>query len=299
MKKNHSLLLGAHMSIAGEIDLAIKRGESIGCSAIQIFTKSNRQWHAKDLTNEEATAFKTAWKNSSIQSIIAHAAYLINIGSPNKDIAKKSTLALELELIRCAALDIPYLVLHPGSHGNTDEESCLAQVTHIIDKLLETTPNCSILLETTAGQGSNIGYTFEHLAQIIKHSEHKKHIGICFDTCHAFAAGYDFTTEKTYNLMWEQFDKIIGINKLKALHINDSQQTLGSRVDRHIGIGKGKIGLKAFELLFNDPRFFDIPKILETPKTDLTDDKKNMEILISLLTNKTRELLNFTESIKK
>jgi len=299
MKKEHSFLLGAHMSISGEMDLAIKRGVSIGCSAIQIFTKSNRQWHAKPITHEEENAFKRASKNSSIQSIIAHASYLINIGSPNEDLEKKSVHALELELNRCTALDIPYLVLHPGSHTNTDEGACLARISNNINKVLANNLHCSILLETMAGQGSSVGHTFEHLAQIIKHVDHKNRVGVCFDTCHAFAAGYDFRTEKSYNLMWEQFDTIVGIDKIKAIHINDSQKDIGSRVDRHTDIGKGKIGLKAFELLLNDPVFFDIPKILETPKADLYDDKKNMETLIGLLTSKTRTLLNVAAIMEK
>lgn len=292
MQKKHSLLLGAHMSIADKMSLAIERGESIGCSAIQIFTKSNRQWHAKPIKDEDATSFKKAWKDSSIQSIIAHASYLINIGSPNEEIEKKSIHALELELNRCAQLDIPYLILHPGSHTKTDEDSCLARISGNINKVLAVTSGCTILLETMAGQGTNVGYSFDHLAQIIKKVEHKNRIGVCFDTCHAFAAGYEFRTEKSYALMWEQFDKTIGINKLKAIHINDSQQDIGSRVDRHTDIGKGKIGLKAFELLCNDPRFFDIPKVLETPKKDLSDDKKNLNALRNLLTNKTRTLLH-------
>lgn len=297
MRKEHSLLLGAHMSIAGGIHLAIERGESIGCTAIQIFTKSNRQWHAKPITDEEAIAFKNAWKSSSIQSVIAHASYLINIGSSNHEIEKKSVNALELEIKRCAALDIPYLVLHPGSRTDTNEESCLAKISDNLNKLLTKTSDCTILLEIMAGQGTSVGYSFEHLAQIIKNIDHKNRVGVCLDTCHAFAAGYDFGTKKTYNLMWEQFDKIIGINKLKAIHINDSQKDIGSRVDRHTDIGKGKIGFKAFELLFNDPRFFDIPKVLETPKDDLSDDKRNMEKLIDLLTHKTRTLLHV--AIKK
>ena len=292
MKKEHQLLLGAHMSIAGEIRLAIERGESIGCTAIQIFTKSNRQWHAKPISKENITAFKQAYKNSSLQSVIAHAAYIVNIGSPNKDLEKKSFDSLKIELNRCADLNIPYLIVHPGSHGNTDENSCLNRINVNINKLLTETADCTILLEIMAGQGSIVGYTFEHLAHIINNSDHKKRIGVCFDTCHAFAAGYDFRTEKTYNLMWEQFDKIIGINKLKAIHINDSQKDIGSRVDRHAEIGKGKIGLKAFELLLNDPNFFDIPKVLETPKDDLADYKKNMEILINLLSKKTEKLLH-------
>lgn len=295
MKKKHELLLGAHMSIAGELPRAIERGESIGCTAIQIFTKSNRQWHAKTISQEEITAFKKAYKDSCIQSIIVHAAYLINIGSSDKDMEKKSFHSLEIEFKRCIDLDIPYLVLHPGSHGNTDEDSCLERISTNISKLLSTTSDCTILLEIMAGQGSSVGYTFEQLAQIIKHSDHKNRIGVCFDTCHAFAAGYDFRTEKTYKSMWEQFDKIIGIHKLKAMHFNDSQKDLGSRVDRHAEIGKGKLGLKAFELLLNDPHFFDIPKVLETPKDDLADYKKNMEILMKLLSKKTKKLLHVEE----
>ena len=280
------------MSIAGEICLAIERGESIGCTAIQIFTKSNRQWYAKTLDEVDVQAFKETWKQSSIQSIIVHASYLLNIGSSNADLEKKSLHALEIELNRCAELDVPYLVIHPGSHTNTDEETCLEQISKNIDKVLNKIPHGTILIETMAGQGSQVCYTFEQLAQIIKHSKHKKRIGVCFDTCHAFVAGYDFRTEKTYNLMWEQFDKIIGINKLKAIHINDSQKDLGSRVDRHMDVGKGKIGLKAFELLFNDPMLFDIPKILETPRTDLADYRKNMDVLEELLSKKTRALLH-------
>lgn len=292
MQKKHSLLFGAHMSISGEIRLAIERGESIDCSAIQIFTKSNRQWYAKPLAQQDIELFKQTWKNSSVQSVIAHASYILNLGSPNPELEKKSLEAFELEFIRCAELSIPYLVLHPGSYSNTDEESSIARISKNIDTVLTKIPHGTILLETMAGQGNQIGSTFEQLAQIIKHVNHKNRVGVCFDTCHAFVAGYDFTTEKSYNLMWAQFDKIIGLNKLRAIHINDSQKELGSRIDRHADIGKGKIGLKAFELLFNDPKFFDIPKILETPRTDLADYKRNMEVLKSLLSKKTRTLLD-------
>ncbi len=291
MKKQHALLFGAHMSIAGEIQRSIERGESIGCTAIQIFTKSNRQWQAKPLEKEAIDMFKQTWSNSSIQSIIVHASYLLNIGSPSHEAEKKSFEALEVEFKRCADLGIPYLVLHPGSYTSGDEQSCIEKISKNIDLLLEKVHHGTILLETMAGQGSQIGYTFEQLAQIIDLSHHKKRIGVCFDTCHAFAAGYDFRTEKTYNHMWEQFDKIIGINKIKAIHLNDSLKDLGSRVDRHADIGTGKIGLKAFELLFNDPRFFDVPKILETPKTELSDDRKNMDTLEGLINKKTRSKL--------
>lgn len=295
MKKKHSFLYGAHMSIAGEPAKAIERGESIGCTAIQIFTKSNRQWHAKPITDKQAEDFKQAWKNSSIISIIAHASYLINIGSPHKSIEHKSVHALGLEMERCNKLEIPYLVLHPGSHANTDQEECIKRISNNLDILFDTIPDCSILLETMAGQGTNIGSTFEQLAQIIKHSKHKRRLGICLDTCHVFTAGYDFSDEKSYHHMWQQFDKIIGFEKLKAIHMNDSKKELGSAVDRHADIGKGKIGLKAFELLCNDPHFFDIPKILETPKENLSDDKRNMDTLLKLLDKKRKRLLSVGE----
>ncbi|HLJ31844.1 MAG TPA: deoxyribonuclease IV [Candidatus Babeliales bacterium] len=295
MPKKQTLLFGAHMSIAGEFKRAIERGESIGCTAIQIFTKSNRQWHAKAIGEKEAMEFKESWKASSITSIVAHASYLINIGSPDKAIEHKSVNALKIEMERCAMLDIPYLVLHPGSHSHTDEKICLERISHNLDELFKQVDGCSILLETSAGQGTNVGYNFEQLAYIIKLSHHKNRLGVCFDTCHAFTAGYDFTTEKSYHDLWKQFDKIIGLNKLKAIHVNDSKQVLGSCIDRHADIGKGKMGLKPFELLFNDPQFFDIPKILETPKKDgLEKDKKNMETLVSLLSSKTKKALHVT-----
>jgi deoxyribonuclease-4 len=279
------------MSIAGEISRAIERGQSIGCTAIQIFTKSNRQWHAKPIEEKDAQAFKQRWKSSSVKAIVVHASYLLNIGSPSADAEKKSLEALKIEFERCAHLDIPYLVIHPGSHTSSDEQSCIERISKNLDVLFEQIPHGTILLETMAGQGSQVGYTFEQLAQIIKLSKHKRRIGICFDTCHAFAAGYDFRTEHSYKLMWEHFDKIIGIDKLKAIHLNDSHKELGSRVDRHADIGKGKIGLEAFGLLFNDPKLFDIPKILETPRTELSDYRKNMDILEGLINKKTRVLL--------
>src|SRR4030095_1602989 len=295
MKKQHSLLLGAHMSIAEKLYLAIERGESIGCTAIQIFTKSNRQWKAKHLTDEEITTFKNKWKQSSIQSIITHATYLIKIGSPDKDIEKKSIDALATDLERSASLGISYLVLHPGSHAKTDEKSCIQRISKNLNHVLKLNPTMTIVLETMAGQGTSIGDTFEHLAEIIQESSVKKQLGVCFDTCHAFAAGYDFRTEKTYNALWEQFDTIIGLDTLKVIHLNDSKASLGSRIDRHTDIGKGAIGLKAFELFINDPRFFDIPKILETPKETITDDKRNIETILELMSKKTRTLLHYNE----
>ena len=284
MEKVSKLLLGAHMSMIGGFYRAIERGESIGCTTIQIFTKNNRQWHAKPLQNEEIELFKNKWKESSIQSIIAHATYLINLGSPQKELEEKSIKAAINELERCNSLTISYLVLHPGSHTNTDETESLKRIARNLDFIFESAQgDTSILLETMAGQGSSLCYSFEHIAEIIKLSKHKKRLGVCFDTCHAFAAGYDFRTKKDYIAMWKHFDDTIGLNKLHAIHINDSKTDCGSRVDRHTDIGKGKLGLEAFRLLFNDKRFANIPKILETPYTTLDDYKRNMETIYSLI----------------
>ena len=295
MQKKHSLLVGAHISVAGGLDLSIERAQAIGSSAIQIFTKSNRQWYAKPLTDNEISAFKSAWSTSTIHSIVTHATYLINIGSVDKELEKKSVDVLIMELNRSASLGIHYLIVHPGSRGTDDEDQCLERISNNLNIIFTHAPHGTILLETMAGQGTGIGYTFEHLATIIKNSSFKKRLGICFDTCHAFVAGYDFTTEKAYDQMWQHFDKVVGIEKLKVIHLNDSKKELGSRVDRHTHIGKGSIGLKAFELLMNDPRFFDIPKILETPKDNPTDDQENMQTLIGLLNTRTCAILHYTK----
>ena len=197
-----------------------------------------------------------------------------------------------MELKRCDSLGIPYLVLHPGSYLKTDEHSCLEQISNNLNTIFKNAPGKTILLlETMSGQGSTVCYTFEHISQIIKQSKYKHRLGLCFDTCHTFVAGYDFRTKKTYEIMWKEFDRIIGLNKLKVIHINDSKKPLGSRIDRHENIGKGKLGTQAFKLLFNDKRFFDIPKILETPKDSLYDDARNMQKIRSLLLPKTRKIL--------
>lgn len=287
MKKFNNILFGAHMSIGGGIHHAIERGESIGCTAIQIFTKSNRQWHAKPLQEKEIELFKETWKKSSIASIIVHAAYLINVGSGKKELEDKSVKGLIEELQRCNQLGIPYLVLHPGSFAGTDQKTCLKQIAHNLDRALEATHgHTTILLETMAGQGSSTCHTFEQIAEIIALSHHKKYLGVCFDTCHAFTAGYHFNTIQTYEKMWNDFDGIIGLSKLHAMHINDSKAECGSRLDRHAHIGKGKIGLEAFKLLFNDKRFADIPKILETPYKTIEDYIPDMETIYSLIEKK-------------
>jgi len=291
--KKHRLLLGAHISIAGGLEKAIERGESIDCTVIQIFTKSNRQWHAKPITQAQADLFKKTLKASNLESITAHASYLINIGSPKKDIEQKSIKALEQELHRCNQLDISYLVLHPGSHLTSGELSCLDRIAENINKVFKkNTGKTMLLLETMAGQGSAVGYLFEHIAHILRKVNDKKRIGVCFDTCHAFAAGYDMRTPKTYEALWREFGATIGLNKLKVMHINDSKRDLGTQVDRHEHIGKGKLTTEVFRLLFNDPKFFDIPKILETPKESLKEDAMNMGIIRGLLSKETKKKLD-------
>lgn len=284
MHSKKTILLGAHMSITGGFEQAIYRGESIGCTAIQIFTKSNRQWHAKEITDQEALLFKNSMSASSIKMVIAHATYLINLGSPNKLTAEKSTIALTEELRRCDQLNIPYLVVHPGSHVGSGEAACIQQVIESINYALEqANNNVTLLLETMAGQGTSICYQFESIAAIINACNFPHKIGVCLDTCHVFVAGYDFRDQKTYKELWHKFDTIIGFKKLKAIHLNDSKKELGSRVDRHTDIGKGHLGLEAFRLIMNDKNLIGIPKILETPKTTLDEDRHNMETLYELI----------------
>ncbi|MFC1845692.1 deoxyribonuclease IV [Candidatus Dependentiae bacterium] len=288
-KKKKKLLLGAHMSIAGGFDKAIERGESISCTAMQIFTRSNRQWGAKKLTEKDVELFRKALRGSSIRSVIAHLPYLINIGSPNAKTRHASLSVLEQELNRCNMLGIKYLVLHPGSHLGEGEEKCLDRIAKGINSLFaQDDGKAVILLENMAGQGTNVGYQFEQLGYLIKNIQNKKRVGICFDTCHAFAAGYDFRKEDDYQEMWKLFGRKVGISKVKAFHLNDSKRELGSRVDRHENIGKGKLGREAFRLLMNDKRFFGVPKILETPKPTLDLYKKNMQVLKRLISPATK-----------
>ncbi len=292
-RNQRSLLLGAHVSVEGGFDQAIKRGESIHCTTIQIFTKSNRQWNAKPISNEQAQLFKQAHQESIIGPIVAHGTYLINIGSADKELSNKSVQAVAMELERCNELGIDYFVLHPGSSVNSTEKECLQRISdNLNDIMSKTKSNTILLLENMAGQGSVVGYKFEQLKAIHEQSEFKNRIGYCFDTCHAFAAGYDFRAPHAYEKMWKEFDDILGLKNLKAIHLNDSKKELGSRVDRHEEIGKGQLGLEPFSLLINDERFYDIPKILETPSDDLTDYAANMAIIKGLMTPQTKKQLN-------
>ncbi|MBI5301468.1 MAG: deoxyribonuclease IV [Chloroflexi bacterium] len=278
--------LGAHMSIAGGVENAVLSGHQIGCDAIAMFTKNNNQWKAKLLTQEDADRFNAALAETGIRQVVAHTSYLINLASPDAALWKKSIAGMEDELKRCNLLGIPYLVLHPGSHMGKGVEWGIQRVADAFNRIHEKLPNVRVmtLLEHTAGQGNHLGHLFEELAQMRELIAEKKRIGVCVDSCHLFAAGYDLRKPETYTDVFKRFDDTIGIQHIKAWHLNDAKMPLGSRVDRHEHIGKGKLGRGAFRNIVNDPRWRDLPGLLETEKgPELKEDKMNLRVLRSLL----------------
>jgi deoxyribonuclease-4 len=278
--------LGAHESIAGGLHKAFDRAQSVGCDAVQIFVKPNRAWAVKPLTEEDIARFQAKAEETSIQPVVGHASYLLNLASPKDDLWRKSCDTLVIELERCEALDVGWLVLHPGSHVGSGEEAGLARVAQGLSKVHAATPgfHAQILLENTAGQGTNLGYSFEHLAWLIEQTREGEQLGVCFDTCHAFAAGYELRTPEGYEATIETFDSVVGLERLKAIHLNDCKGDLGSRKDRHEHIGKGFIGLEGFRHVLNDPRLAGLPGLLETPKgDDLREDRENLAVLRSLI----------------
>ena len=279
------LRLGAHESIAGGLHRAFDRAQSAGCDAVQIFVKSNRAWAVKPLTEEDVARFRARAKETGIRPVVGHASYLLNLATPDDALWARSRDTLVVELERCETLGVPYLVLHPGSHVGAGEETGLARVAQALGEVHAATPgfHAQILLETTAGQGTNLGYRFEHLAWLMKHAPEGERLGVCLDTCHSFAAGYELRTEAGYAATMETFDRIVGLERLKALHLNDCQGDLGSRRDRHEHIGQGCIGLEGFRHLVNDPRLAGLPGLLETPKSDdLHEDRENLAALRAL-----------------
>lgn len=274
------MLLGAHMSIAGGVFNALLDGEKLGCTTIQIFTKSSNQWRAKELGEEEITRYFAEQKRTGISPVIAHDSYLINLGSPDEALLTKSREAFAIELERCEKLKIQYLVTHPGAHMGQGEEEGLKKIAASLDWVFEHTGDLKskVALESTAGQGTSLGYRFEQLARIIELSAHPERIKVCIDTCHIFAAGYDISNEDGYQKTISEFDRIIGLKSLVVIHLNDSKKGLGSKVDRHEHIGKGFIGEKAFGFIMKDKRFEKIPKLLETSKEN-DMDKVNLGIL--------------------
>ncbi len=259
--------VGAHVSTSGGVFNAPLNAASIKAKAFALFTKNQRRWNAKPLTESEIKKFKENLKKVGINvnHVLPHDSYLINLGHPEKEKRRKSIEAFIDEVKRCYQLGLKYLNFHPGSHlRQMSEEDCLKVIAESLNETIERTEKIILVIENTAGQGSNVGYRFEHIAKLIELVEDKTRIGVCLDTCHLFAAGYDIRTENAYLKTMEEFDSIVGFKYLKGMHLNDAKSTLGSRVDRHHSIGKGNIGLEAFRLIMNDPRLDDIPLILET-----------------------------------
>jgi deoxyribonuclease-4 len=280
------VLLGAHMSIAGGIHTAVERGNRIGCTTMQMFVKNNNQWRGKPLTEHNVSTYKELLSKSSIGPVVVHDTYLINLCAKNRSILRKSRAALKDELERCELLGVPYLNFHPGAHVGQGERDGIAIIAESLNTIHEETKGFTVksVIETTAGQGTAVGYRFEQIRSIIDVVEMKERMAVCVDTCHVFAAGYDIATEQGYERTFEEFDAVIGLDRLVAFHVNDSKREFGSRVDRHEHIGKGKIGLAGFGFLMNDDRFRNIPKILETEKgPEMKEDIQNMSVLKSLI----------------
>lgn len=279
-------LLGAHVSISGGVSKAVERAEKLGFTAMQIFTKNNNRWFSKPIDETEAERFRLLLKNSQIKFVVSHSSYLINLCAKNHDTLKKSRASLIDELNRCEILNIPYLNFHPGAHGGQGEKEGIKIIAESINIAHSETKNFQVksMLELTAGQGTNLGYRFEHIAEIIDLVKDKNRMAVCIDTAHIFAAGYDIRTPEAYEKTMSEFDKVIGLDKLKLLHMNDSKKELGSRKDRHEHIGKGFIGLEGFANIMNDKRIENVPKILETPKgKEQTEDIENLKTLKSLI----------------
>ncbi|MCB9767531.1 MAG: deoxyribonuclease IV [Candidatus Omnitrophica bacterium] len=274
------------MSISGGVDKAFARGESVGLEVMQIFTKNNNQWEGKPIDEQTRTRYFEERERTGIDLVFAHASYLINLCATNPVTLKKSKTALLDELERCDQLEIPYLVIHPGSHMGEGEEKGLKSVAKTLDEVFAKLPKGKALLclENTAGQGSNLGYDFGHLSQIRDLVKESERIGYCFDTCHAFAAGYDLETDSKCRKVFKEFDETAGLEHLKVFHFNDSKKPLGSRRDRHEHIGEGTIGLEAFRFLMKSRKFKNHPMALETPKSDdLHEDLENIQKLKDLL----------------
>lgn len=278
-------LLGAHMSIGGGAHRAIERARSIQSTAMQIFVKNNMQWFARPLARAEIAAFLDHPQRAELTAVFAHANYLINLAATNPQFHANSLRALREELVRADQLELPFLVLHPGAHLGAGEEAGLDKIVASINAVFARIPKVKtkIALETTAGQGTCLGDRFEHLAHIIARVREPERLCVCLDTAHVFAAGYDIGTAAGVRKTFREFDRVLGRDRLAALHLNDSKTKRGSRVDRHAHIGEGEIGLEAFRFLMNEPRFRKIPKVLETPKgKDLAEDVTNLATLRAL-----------------
>ena len=276
-------LIGAHMSIAGGLDKAIERALAVRARVLQIFTRNTNQWKARRLTPSEIQAFRKRWGESGLHTVVAHDCYLINLASPVEALRRRSVETLAEELLRCEALGIPSLVTHPGAHMGAGLPKGCARAARSLDeaRTIAGAPSVTVLLETVAGQGTTVGRTFEELARIRERVKVPARVQFCVDTCHVHAAGYDLVTEDGYERTIQEFDDILGLTNLRAIHFNDSKKERGSRVDRHQHIGKGHLGTMPFQRMLRDPRLRAIPKILELPKgkDGVVMDRRNLGLL--------------------
>ncbi len=280
--------LGAHMSIAGGYYKAVEAAAHYGMDTVQLFTKNNNQWRAKELTDEDAALFRSALRRLKIKYPIAHDSYLINLASPNMELWNKSVDALKVELLRAEKLGIRYVVAHPGAFVDSSETRGIARIGKALNQIHRDLSDVKarILLENTAGQGTNLGWRLEHLRAMIDKVNDPKRVGVCIDTCHLFAAGYPMRSREEYEETIGQIATTVGLRRVKAFHLNDSKRPLGSRVDRHEHIGRGEIGLEPFRHLLNDPRFAKTPMYLETAKEEIDGeemDAVNLRVLRSLV----------------
>ncbi|GAB6060368.1 deoxyribonuclease IV [Desulfonatronum parangueonense] len=280
--------LGAHMPASGGLHLVFDRISAVGGDALQLFTRNQRQWAGPSITDAEAKAFAAAWKQWGRKHVFSHASYLINLASPDETLRRKSAFALAREFIRCARLNIPWVVLHPGSHKGAGRNAGCIRAAACLDMAFEEAGDqagkVGLLLENTAGAGTALGADPEDLAEIISASKHPQHLGICWDTCHGFAAGHDPRHQDSWGEVTTRLDATVGLSRLKLLHLNDSKTELGSRRDRHEHIGQGKIGFPGFSTILNDPLLAHLPMVLETPKgPDLAEDIENLNVLRGLL----------------
>ncbi|MFM7055068.1 MAG: deoxyribonuclease IV [Bacteroidota bacterium] len=273
--------LGVHCSVSGGLENAFAEADGLGIDVMQVFTRNQRQWNAKPISEEEQITFQNTWKSSNIKVAFSHCSYLINLAAESDETREKSIAALTLEVERCTLLGLSFCVLHPGAAGSQTQETAIEKIADGLKQVLEKTPTSKvmILLENTAGQGSSVGGPFENLKQIAELTQSKR-IGYCFDTCHAYAAGFDIRTTKGCEETFAEFDRILGLENLKAFHLNDSKGDLGSHLDRHENIGKGKLGLEPFRYIMKN--FPQIPKVIETEKSDEWD-RENLDLLKSLI----------------
>lgn len=277
--------IGAHVSIAGGLERALERGAAVGCDVIQIFSRSNREWAARPIDAEAVAAWRAARARTGVEPMMVHACYLLNLAAPRKWLREKSYRALAEELRRCALLGIPHLVIHPGAHCGDGEAAGVARIAAAIERAYAAQPDnpTRLLLENTAGQGTSVGHSFEHLRDIIGAMKSgADRVGVCIDTAHTLAAGFDITTVDGWERTFERLEATVGCDRVAGFHVNDSKTPVGSRVDRHEHLGRGHLGLGALRCLVNDPRFSGLPMVIETPKPSDDADRVNLAILRAL-----------------